>query len=32
MTQRETGNIAEEYRLWKRDMVGGELKYELSPP
>ncbi|KAL2798852.1 SNF2 family N-terminal domain-containing protein [Aspergillus keveii] len=27
MTQRETGNIAEEYRLWKRDMVGGELKY-----
>ncbi|KAL2837867.1 SNF2 family N-terminal domain-containing protein [Aspergillus pseudodeflectus] len=27
MTQRETGNIADEYRLWKRQLVGGEQKY-----
>ncbi|KAL2808194.1 SNF2 family N-terminal domain-containing protein [Aspergillus granulosus] len=27
MTQRETGNIANEYRLWNRQMVGGEQLY-----
>ncbi|KAL3466537.1 SNF2 family N-terminal domain-containing protein [Aspergillus heterothallicus] len=27
MTQRETGNIADEYRLWKRQPVGGEQLY-----
>ncbi|KAL2845415.1 SNF2 family N-terminal domain-containing protein [Aspergillus pseudoustus] len=27
MTQRETGNIADEYRLWKRETVGGEQLY-----
>ncbi|KAJ0423898.1 SNF2 family N-terminal domain-containing protein [Aspergillus carlsbadensis] len=27
MTQRETGNIADEYRLWRREISGGEQKY-----